>query len=108
MGNLVSNAIKYSDPGGRVRVTLRRAESADGAHAALEVADQGIGISAEDRPRVFEEFFRSIDPRVRERPGTGLGLAIVDRAVARHGGRIAVESSPADGTRVCVTLPLAD
>jgi signal transduction histidine kinase len=55
---------------------------------------------------VFEEFFRSADPRVRERAGTGLGLAIVERAVSRHGGTVDVESARGVGTRFRVLLPL--
>ncbi len=104
--NLVANAIKYSDPDRLVRIRLDRVEAEDVSCARLEVVDEGVGIAEEDRARVFEEFFRSADPRVRLRPGTGLGLAIADRAAARHGGRIQVESSPRCGTRFVVTLPL--
>ncbi len=107
VANLVSNAIKYSDPGGLVRVTLRRAVSEGAAAAELEVADQGVGIADAERGHVFEEFFRSRDPRVRARPGTGLGLAIADRVVARHGGVLEVESKPGHGTSFKVRLPLA-
>ena len=106
VANLVSNAIKYSEPGGRVRVILRRCDGPQGTHAELVVEDDGVGIAADERDRVFEEFFRSADPRVRERAGTGLGLAIVERAVARHGGRVAVESAPDVATRFRVLLPL--
>jgi signal transduction histidine kinase len=107
VSNLVTNAVKYSEAGGRVRVRLRRCEAtADGAEAVIEVEDEGVGIGEQDRLRVFEEFFRSPDPRVRERPGTGLGLAIADRAVARHGGRIEVASTPGGPTRFMVALPL--
>ena len=70
------------------------------------VEDDGVGIAEDERGRVFEEFFRSADPRVRERAGTGLGLAIVERAVSRHGGRVDVESAPDVGTRFRVLLPL--
>jgi len=104
--NLLSNAVKYSEPAGRVCVALRRTEGESGPSAELVVEDHGVGISDQDRGRVFEEFFRSADPRVRERPGTGLGLAIVERAVARHGGRVDVESAPDRGTRFRVRLPL--
>ena len=69
------------------------------------VEDEGVGIAEEERDRVFEEFFRSADPRVRERAGTGLGLAIVERAVSRHGGRVDVESAPDEGTRFRVLPP---
>ena len=67
---------------------------------------RGSAIAEDERGRVFEEFFRSADPRVRERAGTGLGLAIVERAVSRHGGRVDVESAPDVGTRFRVLLPL--
>jgi signal transduction histidine kinase len=106
VANLVSNAIKYSEQGGRVGVILRRCDGPQGAQAELVVEDDGVGIAADERDRVFEEFFRSADPRVRERAGTGLGLAIVERAVARHGGRVAVESAPDVATRFRVLLPL--
>jgi signal transduction histidine kinase len=104
--NLVANAIKYSEPEDRVRVRLDHVEADGRSEARIEVVDQGVGIREQDRDRVFEEFFRSADPRVRLRPGTGLGLAIAERAAARHGGRIEVESSPRTGTRFVVTLPL--
>ena len=106
VGNLVSNAIKYSEPGGRVRVLVRRCTGPQEAQAELVVEDDGVGIAEDERDRVFEEFFRSADPRVRERAGTGLGLAIVERAVSRHGGRVDVESAPDVGTRFRVLLPL--
>jgi signal transduction histidine kinase len=106
VGNLVSNAIKYSEPGGRVHVLVRRCTGPQEAQAELVVEDEGVGIADDERGRVFEEFFRSADPRVRERAGTGLGLAIVERAVSRHGGRVDVESAPDVGTRFRVLLPL--
>jgi signal transduction histidine kinase len=106
VGNLVSNAVKYSDPGGRVRVLVRRCAGPKDAHAELVVEDEGVGIAEDERGRVFEEFFRSADPRVRERAGTGLGLAIVERAVSRHGGTVDVESAADVGTRFRVLLPL--
>ncbi len=99
--NLVSNAIKYSDPGGRVTVSLRPGPCV----VDFTVADQGIGISAEDRPRLYEEFFRSSDRQVRRRRGHGLGLAIVHRIVVRHGGRISVASAPGEGSTFHVLLP---
>ncbi len=106
VGNLVSNAIKYSEPGGRVGVLVRRCTGPQDAQAELVVEDEGVGIAEDERGRVFEEFFRSADPRVRERAGTGLGLAIVERAVSRHGGRVDVESAADEGTRFRVLLPL--
>jgi len=106
VGNLVSNAIKYSERGGHVRVLVRRRTGPQDAQAELVVEDEGVGIAEDERGRVFEEFFRSADPRVRERAGTGLGLAIVERAVTRHGGRVDVESAADEGTRFRVLLPL--
>jgi signal transduction histidine kinase len=106
VGNLVSNAIKYSERGGHVRVLVRRRTGPQDAQAELVVEDEGVGIAEDERGRVFEEFFRSADPRVRERAGTGLGLAIVERAVSRHGGRVDVESAADVGTRFRVLLPL--
>jgi signal transduction histidine kinase len=108
VSNLLSNAAKYSEPGGHVSVTVRRAETPQGPRAELVVEDDGVGIDAADRERVFEEFYRSSDPRVRARPGTGLGLAIVDRVVTRHGGSVSVDSELGHGTTVRVLLPLAD
>jgi signal transduction histidine kinase len=104
--NLVANAIKYSEPDERVRIQLACTQEDGASWAVVDVVDRGVGIAEEDRARVFEEFFRSADPRVRLRPGTGLGLAIAERAVARHSGRIEVTSSPQGGTRFRVTLPL--
>jgi len=106
VGNLVSNAIKYSEPGGHVRLRVHRRGRPPGAYAELVVEDEGVGIAEHEQDRVFEEFFRSADPRVRERMGTGLGLAIVERAVARHGGRVRVDSVPDRGTRFRVLRPL--
>jgi signal transduction histidine kinase len=102
VGNLVSNAVKYSRDGGRVQVGLARVEG----DVVLTVADDGIGISETDRARLFTEFFRSTNPAALERPGTGLGLAIVARIVARHGGRVEVDSELGTGTTVTVTLPV--
>lgn len=99
--NLVGNALKYTPAGGAVSVSLHDL----GDEAELVVADEGIGISAEDRERIFTEFFRSSDPAARSRPGTGLGLAIVDRIVAHHGGRIEVESELGRGSSFRVVLP---
>jgi len=101
--NLVNNAVKYTHTGGSVVITLRQTEEKD--MVELIVADDGIGISAEDQQRLFTEFFRSTNPVALARPGTGLGLAIVDRIVRRHGGRIEVESELGVGTTFRVLLP---
>lgn len=101
VGNLVSNAVKYTPAGGEVRVTLEAA----GTEAVLTVADNGIGIAPQDQPRLFEEFFRSSDAAALAEPGTGLGLAIVRRIVDACGGRIEVESEPGVGSTFRVLLP---
>ena len=105
VANLVSNAIKYSDPGGSVRIAARPVAEDGRDSAELVVADRGIGIAEEERGRFFEEFFRSERVEARARPGTGLGLAVVDRVVRRHRGRIEVESTLGEGTTFRVVLP---
>lgn len=101
VSNLLGNAVKYSDPGGKVVVELSR----EGDRAVLVCSDDGLGISEEDRGRLFSDFFRSTNPEARRRPGSGLGLAIVRRAVARHGGTIDLESRLGVGSTFTVTLP---
>lgn len=99
--NLVSNAVKYSDPGGVVEIDVSRVDGV----ARLSIRDRGIGISVEDQERLFEEFFRSTNPEARARPGTGLGLAIVERIAHRHQGQVAVESAPGRGSVFTLELP---
>jgi PAS domain S-box-containing protein len=99
LGNLLSNAAKYSPPGGTVRV------EADCRAGELElvVSDEGIGIADDDLPHVFETFYRASN--VGGIAGTGLGLAIVRQCVRLHGGNVRVESRLGAGTRFVVTLP---
>jgi signal transduction histidine kinase len=104
LGNLVSNAIRYTPSGGRVAVRLWQS----GAKAIFEVADTGIGIPTDDLPRVFDEFFRSANARARTGEGTGLGLSIVKAVAEQHGGAVSVESTVGVGTRVVVELPLKE
>jgi signal transduction histidine kinase len=101
LSNLASNAVKYSRERGTVELSLTR----DGAAVVVTVSDDGLGISADDQQQLFTEFFRSTNPQALRRPGTGLGLAIVARIVARHGGRVAVDSELGRGTTFTVTLP---
>ncbi|MGN0065938.1 MAG: sensor histidine kinase [Nocardioides sp.] len=101
VSNLVSNAIKYTPKGGSVEVTLAPGDDA----VTFRCADTGIGLSEEDRVRIFEPFFRSDHESAREKPGTGLGLAIVQQVVERHGGTISVESDLGVGTTFVVELP---
>jgi two-component system phosphate regulon sensor histidine kinase PhoR len=94
LGNLVSNAIRYTPAGGEVRLAWR--VDADGA--TFEVADTGVGIDPEHLPRLTERFYRVDRGRSRETGGTGLGLAIVKHALHRHGATLAVASTPGKGS----------
>ncbi|GAB3078573.1 ATP-binding protein [Nocardioides zeae] len=109
LGNLVSNAIKYTPAGGTVVVDLEAvpAASENPATAVLRVVDTGIGIVEEEIGRVFNAFVRSDDPLARRESGTGLGLAIVARTVQRAGGTVHVDSVHGEGSTFTVTLPLA-
>ncbi|HEU5423930.1 MAG TPA: GAF domain-containing protein, partial [Nitrolancea sp.] len=99
--NLISNALKYSPGGGEVRVTVRQV----GERAEVIVADQGIGITAEERNTLFQPFSRGAEA-TRTASGAGLGLHISAQIVRRHDGTIDVESQPGAGSRFRVTLPL--
>ena len=103
VANLVSNAVKYTPEGRRVMIRLSR----DQGQVRLEVADEGLGISAADQEQLFNEFFRSSNPEAVQQPGTGLGLAIVKRIVERHEGAIKVVSELGVGSSFTVTLPAA-
>jgi signal transduction histidine kinase len=102
--NLIDNAIKFTPPGGRVSVEVF-ADHDTGA--VLRVRDTGIGISAEDLPRVFDRFYRADRARRRERAGTGLGLSICQAIVSAYGGTITAAGAPGEGATFTVTLPLA-
>ena len=99
--NLAENAIKYTQTGGRIEITLRQREGS----AVLEVADNGPGIPPDIREHIFDRFYRA-DP-AREGGGTGLGLALVQSIVEVHQGQIHVSTVPGDGSCFCVTLPVA-
>jgi signal transduction histidine kinase len=99
--NLVSNAIKFTESGS---VSIR-AKLEDGSFA-LAVSDTGVGIAAQDRERIFEEFQQVDSSSTRKKGGTGLGLAIAKRIVELHGGRIWVESTPGAGSTFAFTLPM--
>ncbi|HMJ90191.1 MAG TPA: ATP-binding protein [Candidatus Acidoferrum sp.] len=99
--NLLDNAIKYGRAGGRVEVRGR----ALAEQVELCVADDGPGIPAEAKERIFERFYRVDRARSRETGGTGLGLAIVKHIVQSHGGKVWVESEPCKGTLFYLTLP---
>jgi two-component system phosphate regulon sensor histidine kinase PhoR len=103
--NLIENAIKYGQSGGRVDVGIARQDSADGGEITLSVRDYGIGIAPEHLPRLTERFYRIDVMDSRDKGGTGLGLAIVKHIVNRHRGRLSIESTPGEGSTFRVTLP---
>jgi two-component system OmpR family sensor kinase len=102
VGILVDNALRYTPPGGRVSVRVL-----GGEQACLEVQDTGVGIPPEERPRLFERFFRGATARRMAPDGSGLGLAIAQWIVTSHGGSIAFEAPAEGGTLVRVRLPVA-
>jgi two-component system sensor histidine kinase SenX3 len=101
VGNLVENAVKYSDEGGLVQVRIRRNER----WVEVMVADQGVGIPAADLDRVFERFYRVDKARARRTGGTGLGLAIVRHVANNHGGVVSVQSQEGEGSTFAFRLP---
>jgi signal transduction histidine kinase len=103
LDNLVSNGVKFTEPGGHVVVALGRS----GEDVVLAVSDDGIGISADDQRRLFDRFFRAAGVQDRAIDGTGLGLTIARAIVAAHGGSIDVASEEGAGTTLRVRLPLA-
>ena len=103
LDNLVSNAIKFTHPGGRVRVRLQD----KGEFVMVSVSDDGIGIPPEDREKVFERFYRAGNRSEVNAPGTGLGLAIAREVVDKHGGKIWLESELGKGTTVHFVVPAA-
>jgi cell cycle sensor histidine kinase DivJ len=101
--NLVSNAIKFTERGGMVTVSA----GVEGPRLVLRVADNGVGIAAEDLKRIGDPFFQAGKTYQRRHEGTGLGLSIVKSLVALHGGEMTVQSKIDEGTTVAVALPLA-
>ena len=107
--NLIDNAVKYGEAGKRVEVALRRLDRGDGRPSEFELAvrDHGPGIPPEHLPRLTERFYRADVVESRQKGGTGLGLAIVKHIVARHRGRLAIESEPGEGATFRIALPEA-
>jgi signal transduction histidine kinase len=101
VSNLVSNAIKYTQAGGEVTVTVRDQEE----QIRLDVRDTGPGISPEAQARIFERFYRAPSVAADDR-GTGLGLALVKSIVEQHGGRVWVASVVGQGSTFSVSLPV--
>ena len=103
LGNLISNAVKFTPENGKVEVAL----AVEGDEAVLSVADTGIGIPAADQERIFERFFRTEAATQRVIPGSGLGLTISKAIVDAHQGSITVRSDEDHGSTFTVRLPLA-
>jgi signal transduction histidine kinase len=99
--NLVNNAVKYSATEKYLGVHLYRHNGG----VSLEVVDHGIGIPAKEQPKIFEKFYRVGDPLVHNTKGSGLGLSLVRHIVQAHGGEVAVESEPGQGSKFIITLP---
>jgi two-component system, OmpR family, sensor histidine kinase SenX3 len=101
LGNLVENAVAYSDSGARVAVSARL----EGSNVDIVVTDHGVGIPADDIDRIFERFYRVDPARARATGGTGLGLSIVKHVAATHGGSVRVWSVEGEGSTFTIILP---
>ncbi len=104
IGNLVSNAVKYSPAGSNVVIGIRHTPT----NVEVTITDQGIGIPPEELDRIFERFYRVDPARHRSTGGTGLGLSIVKHVAATHGGQVHVWSAEGQGSSFTLTLPLPD
>ena len=99
--NLLDNAIKYTETGGITVSLLQR-----NGHVLIEIQDTGIGIPREHLSRIFERFYVVDASRSKQLGGTGLGLSIVKHIVLLHSGAIEVASTPGQGTKIIITLPV--
>jgi signal transduction histidine kinase len=102
LDNLISNAVKFTDAGGAVTVSVVK----NGAFARIAVTDTGVGIPIDEQGQLFSSFFRASTATRQAIPGTGLGLVIVRAIVEQHGGTVDLESREGKGTTVTVTLPI--
>jgi signal transduction histidine kinase len=102
IGNLVSNAVRYNRPQGRVLITLTALPA---ARVAIAVEDNGIGVPLEHRERIFERFYRVDAHRSRQTGGTGLGLAIVKHLVQSMGGTVTFQPAAGEGSVFTVVVP---
>jgi signal transduction histidine kinase len=100
--NLIGNAVKYNRDGGTVGIQASRLDG----KARIDVADNGLGIQAQNLPHIFDDFFREKRKETRDIEGNGLGLAIVKRLVERSSGKIEVQSTEGVGSTFSVYLPL--
>ncbi len=104
LGNLMSNALRYTPPGGQITLTAEQS----GPQVILSVRDTGAGIAPEDLPHVFDRFYRGDKSRSRQEGESGLGLAIAKSLVEMHGGTITVESAVGAGAIFTITLPAVE
>lgn len=107
--NILTNALQYTNPGGRVQVGVERAYLADrrSEYVQISIADNGIGISPDDLPHIFNRFYRADASRTRPSGGTGLGLAIAQQNIRLHRGWVEARSEPGKGTTFIIYLPAA-
>ncbi|MBP3965138.1 HAMP domain-containing protein [Paenibacillus sp. DLE-14] len=99
--NVLANSMKFTPEGGSISVEVKRTSGG----ASVCISDNGLGISEEDLPHIFERFFKADKARSRMAGGSGLGLSIVKRIVEMHGGTVAASSKPGSGTTITVLLP---
>ncbi|MEN9628648.1 MAG: phosphate regulon sensor protein PhoR [Pseudomonadota bacterium] len=104
VGNLLTNAVRYTPDGGQIHLRFRARE---GGGADIDVVDTGVGIAREHLPRLTERFYRVDGSRSRETGGTGLGLAIVKHVAQRHGGELVIDSEPGKGSTFRLVMPAA-
>lgn len=107
LGNLVDNAVRYGPERSRVAVSVQEVDAGVGRVAEVSVTDEGPGIAAAERARIFERFYRVDSARSRETGGTGLGLSIVKHVAAGHGGEATVWSAEGTGSTFTLRLPVA-
>jgi two-component system phosphate regulon sensor histidine kinase PhoR len=105
--NLVENAIKYTKENGLIKLIVRAGSGNESGHIIVEVIDNGIGIPADEVPRIFERFYRVDRSRSRDMGGTGLGLSIVKHIVQAHGGTIEVKTEPGKGSTFRLKFPIS-
>lgn len=104
--NLITNACKYGGPGGRIELEAEQVVNGHTAEIRITVRDQGPGIPADERPRLFEPFYRGRAARQAQIRGSGLGLSLVKNTIAAHGGRVSVASAPGQGSAFTLHLPV--
>jgi signal transduction histidine kinase len=104
--NIFGNACKYSAQNSVIKITIGQSLHSGARCLLISIQDQGMGIPAQELPRLFESFYRASN--VHAQPGTGLGLAIADRAARAHGGGVQVESMLGQGSLFTLTLPWVD